>query len=886
MMRLLRSTRDGIRALFNKRARNCEIEQELESFMEESIREKIRHGMSPDNAIRAARIEIGSAETVRQKVWSAGWESTADTIWRDLAYTLRRFSRTPGLVCVVLFSIALGIAANGSVFSIVSKFLLRGVPVGNPSTLITLYRSYDHGRCCNNLPLPVYRDLREQAQSFSGVSAYYEIVPASITSHNDSQRVWGQAATENYFDVAQLSMAAGRGFLPNEYHSPVIVLGYRLWKQRFDGDPTLIGRSITVSGHAYNVVGVAPPGFHGLDQILDPQFWVPLGVLQEITANSPDEESRSTQWLRVAARLKPGISQEQAQQELNVIAERLNQTHPETDKNTGFHIEPAGAPPARDKQTLLLFLIALAGVALLVLLIACANVANLLLAQSAQRQREMAVRLALGATRAQLVRQLLIESILLALAGGVLGVLLSIWATYALSSFRLPAPIPMDLSVQIDWRVLLYTFILSLFAGFICGFLPAWTASRPVMPNALKGEEALTRPGRRITLRNLLVVAQISLSLVLLCAAGLFLRSLEAATKIDTGFRSRGIVMMAVDPQLHRYTPERSIQLLNVARQRIAALPGVLSTTTTDGVPLSMGHRSDGFTVPGRPKPQGENVVELYMAGPDYFSTLGIPRVAGRDLGEENPTSTRVGVVNEEFVRRFFQGANPVGHTVNGAGIPYQIVGVVKDTKSRTIGENQRPVLYRSINQTIASDPSQEGYTFMVRYEGDPSSLILAMRREIHAIDPSLAIFNIQTMQEHMKDALFLPRLVGTLFTVFGVSGLLLALVGLYSVISYSVSQRTREIGVRMALGARAAQVQAMIVRGGMKLALAALVIGLPLALAAARLTTTLLYGIQPWDLATFTLIPALLVAVSLFACWIPSRRASHVDPIATLRME
>ncbi|HTH52349.1 MAG TPA: ABC transporter permease [Edaphobacter sp.] len=885
-MALLRSIRNGIQALRDNRARNREIEQELDSFLEESIQEKMRRGMSAEAALRAARVEMGSAETVRQKVWSAGWESTADAIWRDLTYTLRRLSRTPGLALVVLLSIALGIAANATVFSIVSKFLLRGVPVGNPATLITLYRTYDHGQCCNNLPYPVYQDLREQTKSFSGVSAYYELVPASITSHNDAQRVWGQATTENFFDVAQLPMTAGRGFLPNEYRSPVIVIGYRLWKQRFDGDPALIGKSVNVSGHSYTVVGVAPPGFRGLDQVLDPQFWVPLGVLQEITANSPHEESRTTQWLRIAARLKPGISQAQAQQELNVIAERLDQAHPETDKNTGFHIERAGALPARDKQTLVLFLVALAGVALLVLLIACANVANLLLAQGAQRQREMAVRLALGATRAQLLRHLLIESLVLALAGGVLGVLLSVWATYALSSFRLPVPVAIDLSVQIDWRVLLYSFALSLFAGFICGFLPAWTASRPVMPNALKGEEALARPGRRITLRNLLVVAQISLSLVLLCAAGLFLRSLEAAAKIDTGFRSRGIVMMAVDPQLHRYTPERSVQLLSVARQRIAALPGVLSASTTDGVPLSMGHRSDGFNVPGRPKPQGENVVELYMAGPDYFSTLGIPRVAGRDLGEENPTSTRVGVVNEEFVRRFFQGTNPVGHMVNGAGVPYQIVGVVKDTKSRTIGENQRPVLYRSINQTIASDPSQDGYTFMVRYEGDPSALITAMQHEIHAMDPSLAIFNVQTMQEHMRDALFLPRLVGTLFTVFGVSGLLLALIGLYSVMSYSVSQRTREIGVRMALGARAAQVQAMIVRGGMKLALVALLIGLPLALAAARLTTSLLYGIRPWDLATFTLIPTLLVAVSLFACWIPSRRASHVDPIATLRME
>lgn len=885
-MSIFKSLRDGFNALRDKRSRNSEISDEVESFLGESINEKMRRGMSAEAAIRAARAEIGSAESIRSKVWHAGWESRADTLWRDLTYSLRRLSRTPGLVFVVLLSIGLGIAANSTIFSIVSKFVLEPPPVGDPATLVTIYRTYERGRCCNNLPAPVYRDLRAQTQSFSGVSAYYELLPASISSAAEPERLWGQAVTENFFDVAQLRMAAGRGFAADEYHAPVIVIGYRLWQQRFAGDTSILGKPLTLSGHPYTVIGVAPPGFHGLDQVLDPQFWVPLGDLQQLAANAPKEESRETQWLRLTARLKPGVTQVQAVQELNIIAGRLAQAHPESDKDTGFLIEPAGSLNPRDRNTIQLFLTALSAVAFLVLLIACANVANLLLAQGAQRQREMAVRLALGATRAQLLRQLLVESILLALAGGALGVLLSLWATWALSSFRLPVPVAMDLSVQIDTRTLLFTFLLSLAAGFICGFAPAWTASRPVMPNALKGEEALARPGHRFSLRSLLVVAQISLSLILLCAAGLFLRSLQSASRIDAGFRSRGVVMMAIDPQLHRYTPERSVQLLSLARQRIATLPGVISATTTDGVPLSMGHRSDGFTVPGRPTPQGQNVVELYMVGPDYFSTLGIPRVAGRDLGEENPSAPRVGVVNEEFVRHYFQNDNPIGQTVNGAGVLYQIVGVVKDTKSRTIGEDQRPVLYRSINQTIGPDPSADGYTLMARYEGDPAALIAAMQHEIHALDPSLAIFNVQTMEEHMRDALFLPRLVGTLFTVFGISGLLLALIGLYSVMNYSVSQRTREIGVRMALGARATQVQSMIVRGGMRLAIVALAIGLPLALAAARLTTTLLYGIRPWDIATFTLIPVLLVGVALIACWIPSRRASRVDPIAALRME
>lgn len=882
----MRSLRKGSKALADKRTRNAEIDEELEAYVGESVSEKIRAGMSLNDAVKAARAEVGTTAAVRQRVWNAGWESKADRLWSDLTYSLRRLSHARPLVFTVVLSIGLGIAANATIFSIISTFVLQPPPVGDSSTLVTLSRTYDHGQCCNYFPAPVYRDLRAQVQSFSGVAAYYDAVPAAIGADGESKREWGQAVTANYFDVAQLQMAAGRGFNQNEEHAPAIVLGYRLWQQRFGSDAGVVGKTIDVSGHPYTVLGVARSGFRGLDQILDPQFWVPLDALPDMVANAPNPESRHTQWLHIAARLKPGVTEKQAMQELDVIAGRFAQAYPATDNDRGFRIEQAGSLPGRDKKTIELFLLGISIVALLVLAIACANVVNLLLSQGAQRQREMAVRLAMGATRAQLACQILLESILLALGGGLAGVLLSLWATYSLSSLQLPSPVSTDLSVHVDWRVLAYTFMLSLAAGFLCGFVPAWTASRPVMSSALKGEEALSRPGHRWTLRSLLVVMQIALSLVLLCGAGLFLRSLESAAKIDVGFRSRGVVMMAVDPQLHRYTSEHAVQMLHEVRERVARLPGVISATTTDGVPLSGGHRSDGFVVPGYPAPQGQNVVELYMAGPQYFETLGIPRIAGRDFGDENPTAPKTGIVNEEFVRQYFQGDNPIGHTVTGAGVPYQIIGVVKDTKARTIGERQRPVLYRAITQNIANDPSQDGYNIVARYEGDAATLIKAMEDQIHGVDPALAIFHVQTMEEHMREALLLPRLVGTLFTVFGVSGLLLAVIGLYSVMSYSVSQRTKEIGIRMALGARATEVQRMIVRGGMRLTMISVVLGLPLALAAAKLTTSLLYGVKPWDATTFILVPLLLATVALIACWIPSRRASRVDPMEALRVE
>jgi predicted permease len=402
------------------------------------------------------------------------------------------------------------------------------------------------------------------------------------------------------------------------------------------------------------------------------------------------------------------------------------------------------------------------------------------------------------------------------------------------------------------------------------------------MPNALKGEDSLARPGRAWSLRNLLVVVQISLSLVLLCAAGLFLRSLEGASRIDPGFRQTGVMTLGVDPQ--NYPPGKVLQLLREAPERIAALPGVMNVTVTDGLPLSGGHHSDGFVAEGK---RAEPVtVDMFMVGAGYFRTLGIPLVAGRDIGEENYSGPKVTVVNQELVRRFFPGENPIGRQILDGGVAYEIVGVVGNTKSRFIGEDARPIMYRSIEQSIAADPSPDGYRLIVRYQGDAAALVDAVRREIRSQDAALAVFDVQTMEEHMRDALFLPRLVGTLFSVFGAIGLVLASVGLYGVVSYSVSQRTKEIGVRMALGARAEQVQGLFVRSGMWLALVSFGLGLPIAVAGAKLASSLLYGVRPVDVFTFTVVPGLLLVITLAACWIPARRASRVDPMVALRVD
>jgi predicted permease len=783
-------------------------------------------------------------------------------------------------------SVGLGIAANATIFSMVSRFVLSPAPVGDPNTLVALHTT-TRGECCNHFSWPLFSDLREQAKSFSGVSAYHDLLPASIGGHGEPERVWGQAATSNYFNVAQLGMTLGRGFTSEEERVPVIVLGHRLWQRRFGGDPSIVNKTILLSGNQFTVVGVAPPAFRGIDLPLDPEFWVPLGNLDQLLPKTSNYESRDYHWLAVVGRLGPGVTRAQAAAELGVLAQRFAQAHAESEKDGGFRFETAGSLSPRDKAAVMIFLGALTVVVLLVLCIACANVANLLLAQASGRQREMAVRLAVGATRGQLMRQMLTESVMLAIGGGLLGVVLSLWATRALSTFQTPAPVPLDLSLNVDWRVLLYTFAVSVGSGLLFGLAPAWAASRTILSSALKGEDMLARPGRRWTLRNVLVVAQIAMSLVLLCATGLFLRSFESAAGIDIGFRSQGLLMMSVDPREHGYTAERTVQLLGQLRERVAALPGVRSAACTDVAPLSLGNRSDGFSVEGRPETLDSNsTVDLYMATAGYFDTMGISRIAGRDFANGGAAAPRVAVVNEAFVRQLFKNENPIGQRVSGGGVSYQIIGIVRNAKSRTLGEQQRPVLYRSLAQSVGSDPSFLGYTVVVRSAGDTAGLASAVRGEIRALEPALAVFNIETMEEHLRGALFLPRLAGTLFGVFGVVGLLLAAVGLYGVMSYSVSRRTREIGIRMALGAQPAGVKRLIVWQGMVLTLIAVVLGWGAAFAVTNLFTSILYGVRPHDLLTFTVVPVFLAGVAFLACWIPSRQAARVDPLVALRYE
>jgi len=864
-----------------------EFSAELDAHIAMQVEDGVRSGLSEDEARRRAMMQLGGVEQARQARREGRTLPWVENVAHDLRYAVRTLAKHPAITLVAVISIGLGIGANATIFAMVSRFVLRPAPVGDPTTLLSLHIAPKGNPCCNEFPLPVYEDIRDQAKSFSGVAAIYELLPASISGSGEPERVWGQAVTTNYFDVLRLPMVAGRGFAGQESRSPAVVISARLWQQRFESDPQIVGKSVKLSGRSFTVIGIAPGSFRSVDQILDIQFWVPLGLAPELAADIPPQNSREYHWLAVVARLRDGVTRNQAASELDTMAHRFAAEYPKTDKDNAFRFEQAGSLPPRESAAVLTFLSVLGVIVLLLLAIAGANVANLLFAKAAGRQREMAVRLALGATRARLRRQLLMESTLLGVAGGALGVLLSLWATQALSAFHIPAPIPLNLFVALDWRTLVYTLLVSIGCGVLLGMAPAWAASRPMLANALKGEDALARQGRRVTLRSVLVVTQVAMSVVLLCVTGLFLRSLESAVRIDLGFRPQGLLLMSLDPRLNGYTPEQISRFMRELRQRVAALPGVDAAVSTDMAMLSGGHRSDGFTVAGREGKDAVNVMtELYMITPGYFGAMGIPIIAGHDIGDAAAKGTRVAVVNKAFAERLFPDGNPIGQHVHGGSWTYEIVGVVGNTKSRTIGEDTRAVLYRSLDQSIAEDPSGMGYTLVVHTPGNPAALAEAVRRQIYALDKNLAIYNEETMVEHVRSAYFLPRLAATLFGVFGGIGLVLAAVGLYGVMSYAVSRRTREIGIRIALGARSGNVARLVVRQGMVLVLIAMALGWPVAWMLSRFASSFLYGIKPHDVVTFAAVPVFLGAIAFIACWLPARRAASVDPVQALRTE
>lgn len=807
------------------------------------------------------------------------------SVRQDLTYALRTFGANPGFVAIVAVSVALGIAANTTVFSMVNAMLLGQMPVRDPDRLV----SFDEG---SSKSYPDFVDYRDQAKDvFEGVGAHFPLVPVSLGG-GEPERIWGQLATGNYFSLIGAQPVLGRGFLPDEDQvsggNPVVVLSYSLWQRRFAGDRGIIGRQVIMNDRSYTVVGVAPRGFTGEARGIISEFWLPLSmyvqIMPDLAKDGDLTRKREHSWLCIFGRLKPGVSREQAAAAVNVIADRIEKTYrkPEPGRSARrpVKLSQAGGLPGGGVKVAMGVMAVLIVVVGLVLMIACANVANLLLARAAARQREIGIRLAVGAGRKRLIRQLLTESVLLAAIGAAGGLLLSLAATRAIARLQFSLPFPVGFDLSPDMRVVSFTAALTVLTGLLFGLAPALRATRTDVVTTLKGESA-PPAARRFGMRNLLVVVQVALSLVLLVSAGLFLRSLGNASSIDTGMRADNVLIMAFDPKLHSYSSERSRQFVANLRQRVTALPGVASVSFVDVVPLSIGSSSDNIRSEGGKEIKDTNA-DMFRVGARYFETLGIPLLRGRDFDARSAADAVI--INEIAAKRLFPGEDAVGRRIRSEGKTYQVIGVAGNAKSRTLGEDPRACLYHSLERDPNEVVSFFGTALLVKTSGSPAALIRPVRSEIQALDRNLAVFNVETMREHLEKALLLPRLSATLLTVFGVAGLALATVGLYGVMSYSVRRRTREIGIRMALGAPASGVLRMVAGQGMLLAGTGLAIGLLIAFALSRFTASQLYGISATDTVTFVGVPFLLLVVAFLASLVPARRAARIEPFIALR--
>jgi len=805
-------------------------------------------------------------------------------------------SKNPGSTAVVVLSLALGIGANTTIFSVVNSLLFRPPAVDEPGRLVDVWmhnvkRSGFDGYFPLNFPDFVY--YRDHNSVFSGLTAYAGDGLTVVWSRDgQGEALQGTLVSANYFSVLGIRPELGRTFLPEEDQpgaEPAVVVSHAFWRRHLGGDPAALSRPIMLNGHACAVVGVIPDSFHGVLIGATMDVWAPMSLQPWISPGSY-LSSRDSYWLEAYGRLKPGVSRRQAQADLQVLSKQLAAAYPAADKDMEALGYPATLVPGPYRGFLSVITAALMAVVGLVLLIACANAANLLLAQASRRWREMAVRAALGAGRWRLVRQALTESVLLGCLGGAAGLLFAAVAAPLLSRL-VPPSIPVALQIPIDWRVLAFTLAAAVIAGVAFGLAPALRASRLDLASSLKAGTPGSGPSKS-RLRSFLVTSQVAVCLVLLVGAGLCLRSLLNARSIDPGFDTRHALVASIDVQSFGYHEARGRLLYQNLLDRVSALPGVLSASLADLLPLTPSERVESFTLEGSParRPgEPEPAVQDVSVAPGYFRTMGIPLLRGRDFtARDGQGAPPVVIINDAMARQYWPGRDPLGRRIvlGGDDDPKhrqacEIVGVVKTGKYRTLGEDPLPFMYRSYWQSYVARVH-----LVVRTQADPASVFAGLRQAVQALGPNLALYDVETMKQLMLLPLFPAHAAGLVLGVFGGLALLLATMGLYGVMSYLVAQRTREVGIRMALGARRTDVFRLVLGNGMKLTLAGVVIGLAGALAVTRLLASLLYGIRATDFVTFAGVSLLLAGVAFFASYMPARRATRVDPMVALRHE
>jgi putative ABC transport system permease protein len=819
-------------------------------------------------------------------------ESAMRDLIQDARYAVRVLANRPGLPALAILTLALGIAANSTIFSWINSTLLNPIP-GVPSTgdFVTVMRGERSEHPTPPFSYPDYRVLRDNNHSFSGLLAYH-MEYASLTGAGKPERIYAVLTSANYFGVLGVRPVLGRDFLPQEESggegsAAVAVISYDLWQSHFGGDRSVIGRKIQINRYPYTIVGVAPSGFHGCMTGIRGDVWIPLVMARLVWGWGGTLEDRGVSWLNVLGRLNPGIGSRQAESELNLLMQRIVEHFPDQHQGPNqISLDPLWRSPFGPNVYLYATLPLLLGLAAMLLLLACANVANLLLVRSVSRRREIAIRLSMGATRWALVRQLLVESLLLGLAGGAVAVFITTWTAGTFAAFVPSTTLPLTLNGHADRTVVAVTLATAIATALIFGILPALRSSN-VSPATVLKEEAGSVVGgfHKSKLASALVVVQIALSVLLLVCAGLFTRSLENAQRLDPGFDPDHVLLESFELRPSGYSRTQGIEFDQQLLAKIGALPGVESVTLADFSPLSFTIRSETVQPEGYvPRPHEAMEIDFARAGPNYFRTLRTPLVTGRDFTlQDTDKSQPVAVVNQEFAARYWPGQDAIGKRVLLYGRWFTVVGVARNAKYRRLIYGPEPCIFVPWFQDY---PSFDALIIHTRVSGDPLASALVVENALHQLNPDLPAFNITSVRSSMQMGSIFERIAVTFAGSFGLLALALAAVGVYGVVAYATRQRTHEIGIRIALGAKRKDILRMILGHGLRMKLVGVGIGLAVSLGLTRFLRTQLLGVRPTDVLTYASVAAVLGIVALAACFIPAWRATKVQPMAALRCE
>jgi predicted permease len=874
---------------WRRKRRETDLDDEIAYDLALDAEERVREGVTHREAELASRRDFGNVGLLKEgirEMW--GWESV-ERLGRDLRYGWRSLRKSPLFASMAILSLALGIGANASIFSVINSILFKPLPgVERGSEIFSLNEKVGGTNALPLISYPDYRDFRDRNSVLSGLAAI-GFTPASVGQKGNCQRMWGYMVSGNYFDLLGIKPLAGRLLQPEDDQirggHPVIVLSYTGWQKWFGGDPAIIGAKVQVNSREFTVLGVSPKGFFGTELFFAPDVFFSIAMQKELSSEGMLDQ-RSNRGFFAVGRLKPGVTMAQAESALDGIGRHLAQEFPQEDGGMQIKLSPPGLAGAFLRDPIIGFVAAMFGVSCLVLLVACTNLASMLLARAGDKRKETAIRLALGAGRVVLIRQFLTENLMVALMGGAGGALLALWITSALSAWHPPVNIPVVINAPVDLRVLVFAFVVSSLTALIFGLLPAFQATKTDLVPALKNEAAAGR-FRYWHLRDYMVAAQVCLSVLLLFCSVLVVKSLQRSLDAPIGFQPRGLATVAFDLTMQGYDEPRGREFQKRILDKVRQLPGVESAALADNIPLTLSVPWRPVYIEGKPVPKRAADVPnsyFFAVSPDYFRTMRTHLISGREFDARDKRDGRqVAIVSAAFASRLLDG-NPLGRrfSLSPTEKPMEIVGIVETGKYYNLNERGSMAFWTPLEVSYKPNATLVARTRMV----PPESLVPSIRGAVREIDPSIALFAAGSIEDQLAWTFFAPRVAAMMLSAFGILALVLATTGIYGVMAYAVSRRTREIGIRMAIGATQRQVLASVARSAALLIGTGLVLGLALAFAAGRFLQEILYGVQPNDPLTFAIVFALMLGVGSAATFVPARRATRIDPMQALRLE